>query len=156
MFSINIWWFNHMAQLRLNLQSYNTYFQQLFIAKAINMFRKIIFILFWSFSLVSAKSFLVLLGPAEDVQEMTPEEQQQFEDLDRTFVPWMRRLPNGDLLIQIHEEDLKYTLYKSGINRTNTALVILGLGAIFLILIIILFWRPEKNNSAQDEVPVAV
>ena len=116
-----------MAQLRLNLQSYNTYFQQLFIAKAINMFRKIIFILFWSFSLVSAKSFLVLLGPAEDVQQMTPAEQQQFEDLDRTFVPWMRRLPNGDLLIQINEEDLKYTLYKSGINRTNTALVILGL-----------------------------
>ena len=145
-----------MAQLRLNLQSYNTYFQQLFIAKAINMFRKIIFILFWSFSLVSAKSFLVLLGPAEDVQQMTPAEQQQFEDLDRTFVPWMRRLPNGDLLIQINEEDLKYTLYKSGINRTNTALVILGSGAIFLILIIILFWRPEKNNSAQDEVPVAV
>lgn len=120
------------------------------------MFRKIIFILLLSLSLVSAKSFLVLLGPAEDVQQMTPEEQQQFEDLDRTFVPWMRRLPNGDLLIQINEEDLKYTLYKSGINRTNTALVILGLGAILLILIIILFWRPEKNNSAQDEVPVSV
>ena len=65
-----------------------------------------------SLSLVSAKSFLVLLGPAEDVQQMTPAEQQQFEDLDRTFVPWMRRLPNGDLLIQINEEDLKYTLYK--------------------------------------------
>ena len=99
----------------------------------------------------SSKSFLVLLGPAEEVQQMTPEEEQQFEDLERTYVLWQRKLPNGDLLIKINEEDIEYTLYKSGINKTSPEILILGLGSFLLVLIILLFWRSEKNNSASDE-----
>ena len=106
-----------------------------------------------SMTLVSPKSFLVLLGPAEEVERMTPTEEQQFEDLERTFVLPMRKLPNGDLLITINEEDLKYTLYGSGINKPSLEFTILCfLFSIALIIIILLFWRSEKNKPASVEV----
>ena len=83
---------------------------------------------------------------------MTPTEEQQFEDLDRTFVPPMRRLPDGTLLIKINEEDIQYLLYGSGINKTRAEFVILGFGAVFLVLIIVLFWRSGTDDESTDEM----